>query len=426
MVVWCQSNFDDSEVERAPEESEDEKGGGSAFSQLSSFHKNESFKVRGMIKGQWIVALIDTETTHNFIDEGMVTKKGLQTEEFEGFKVMVADGFHISCTKKIANMSMQLGNYEVKDDFYVVNIGDTNVVLGIQWLHSLGEISLNLQTVELKFQSDGKKVVLRGMFNGGPRIVSFKRMVRLIRHDQIEWAAECMILPASPVETKRDYPPDIQSILTKKNKAFADLPLGPPPERGSEHVIELKEGAKPVITTPYWYPKKHKDEIEKNMKELLEMGFIHPSKSPFASAVRRMVPSCMCVDYRVLNQSTIKNWYPILRIDELIDELNGAKLFSKIDLRSGYYQIQMRGSDVEKTAFRCHYGHLEFLVMPFGLTNAPATFQSCMNRVFQKQLRKFVLIFFDDILIFSKTWGEHLKHLEELLSILEVESLFAK
>jgi hypothetical protein len=134
----------------------------------------------------------------------------------------------------------------------------------------------------------------------------------------------------------------------------------------------------------------------------------------------------MCIDYRALNKKIIKNRYPIPMIDELMDELKGAKFLSKIDLRSRYHQIKVREQDVPKTTFRCHYGHYEFLVMPFGLTNAPATFQSCMNHVFNKQLRKFLLIFFDDILIYSKTWEDHLQHLDEVLGIIKSQQLYAK
>ena len=133
-----------------------------------------------------------------------------------------------------------------------------------------------------------------------------------------------------------------------------------------------------------------------------------------------------CIDFRALNKKTMKNRYPILRIYERMYELHGAKLFSKIEIKYGYHQIQMREEDIPNTAFRCHYGHFEFVFMPFGLTNAPATFQSCMKNIFHKLVRKFVLVFFDDILNYSKTWKEHLHHLEEVLKILHDQSLFAK
>jgi hypothetical protein len=134
----------------------------------------------------------------------------------------------------------------------------------------------------------------------------------------------------------------------------------------------------------------------------------------------------MCIDFQAMNKNTIKNRYPIPRIDELLDELNGVVYFTKIDLRSGYHQIKMREEDIPKTAFRCHYGHYDFLVMPFGLTNAPATFQSCMNHVFNKQLRKHFLVFFDDFLIYSRTWEEHLQHVDQIFSIMEKQPLYAK
>jgi hypothetical protein len=204
------------------------------------------------------------------------------------------------------------------------------------------------------------------------------------------------------------YVPEIKKIMDRHSKVFESIPPGAPPDRWFEHIIELEEGAKPVMTTPYRHPKKYNDEIKKEIKELLDMGHIRTSSSPFASSVvlvkNKDGTMRMCIDYRALNKKTIKSRYPIPQIDELLDELHGAVYFTKIDLRSNYLQIKMREQDLSKTAFRCQYGHYEFLVMPFGLTNAPTTFQSCMNHLFNKQLRKFLLVFFDDLLIYNKTW----------------------
>ena len=178
----------------------------------------------------------------------------------------------------------------------------------------------------------------------------------------------------------------MQSILDRYATDFGDKPPGQPPDQGFEHTIELEQGIQDVIITPYKHPKAYRDEIERAIHELLALGHIWLSTSPFSSSVvlvkKKDGTLRMCIDYRALNKKTMKNRYPIPRIDELMDELRGSKLFSKIDLKLGYHQIQVRDQDVPKMAFRCHYDHFEFLVVPFGLTNAPVTFQSYMNYIF--------------------------------------------
>ena len=187
---------------------------------------------------------------------------------------------------------------------------------------------------------------------------------------------------------------------------------------------------KPISIPPYRMAPAELKELKEQLKDLLEKGFIRPSSSPWGAPVlfvRKKDGSLrMCIDYRQLNKVTIKNKYPLPRIDDLFDQLQGAKWFSKIDLRSGYHQVRVREKDIPKTAFRTRYGHFEFRVMSFGLTNAPTVFMDLMNNVFRPFLDLFVIVFIDDILVYSRSEAEHADHLRIVLGVLRTRELYAK
>ncbi|KAL4377359.1 hypothetical protein GQ457_02G020790 [Hibiscus cannabinus] len=203
-----------------------------------------------------------------------------------------------------------------------------------------------------------------------------------------------------------------------------------PPVRATDHAIHLVPHAQPVNVRPYRYPHFQKAEVERQIRQLLAHQLIRPSNSPFSSPVilvkKKDGTWRFCIDYRALNAVTVKDKFPIPTADELFDELGHARFFSKLDLLAGYHQIRVQAADVPKTAFRTHEGHYEFLVMPFGLTNAPSTFQATMTDLFKPFLRKFVLIFLDDILVYSEDWQDHLRHVRLVLQLLRENGFVAK
>jgi hypothetical protein len=219
-------------------------------------------------------------------------------------------------------------------------------------------------------------------------------------------------------------------VVCEYPDVFRDELPGMPPDRDVEFVIELQPGTAPISKRPYRMPPKELAKLKNQLQELLDKSYIRLSSSPWgypALFVKKKDGSLrLCVDYRPLNAVTIKNKYPLPQIDVLFDQLAGAKVFSKIDLHSGYHQIKIRPCDIPKTAFSTRYGLYEFLVMSFGITNAPAYFMYLMNSVFMMELDKFVVVFIDDVFIYSKKEKEHAKHLWIVLQRLRDHKLYAK
>jgi hypothetical protein len=219
-------------------------------------------------------------------------------------------------------------------------------------------------------------------------------------------------------------------IVCEYPDVFLEELLGMPPDRDVEFVIDLLPGTGPIAKRPYHMLVDELEELKKQLRELSDKGYIRPSASPWGSPVlfvkKKDGSMRMCIDYRNLKAMTVKNKYPLPRLDDLLDQLKDAKFFAKINLRSGYHQMEIRSEDIPKTAFVTRYGQYEFTVVSFGRTNAPAYFMNMMNKVFMDELDKFVVVFIDDILVYSSIAEEHEQHLRVVLERLRQNQLYAK
>jgi len=393
----------------------------------------KTMRLIGFLKLHRVIILIDSGSTHNFVDSKLIAQLGIIPHNHNSVKVRVANGEVVLSPGRCDDIGLKMQGSTFQVNLFVLPLAGCDVVLGIQWLQLLGPILWDFATLTMEFNYGGLKCWLKGLQMGDEWCLENADTFKVSQQKNKGVVLQLMTSSDEISENLQLVAAESSTSLDTLLQQFSDVfrePTELPPARQHDHQIPLLEGAQPVSVRPYRYPFYQKAEIEKIVKDLLQTGVIRPSNSPFSSHVLLVRKADgtwrMCMDYRSLNKVTVKDKFPIPVVDELLDELWGAKWFSKLDLRSGYHQIRVKENDIPKTAFRTHEGHYEFLVMPFGLTNAPSTFQSLMNDVFRPHLRKFILVFFDDILVFSSDFASHLLHLETTLALLRKHQLFAK
>ncbi|GJX92857.1 putative reverse transcriptase domain-containing protein [Tanacetum coccineum] len=346
-----------------------------------------------LINDPYASILFDTGADRSFISTTFSSLIDITPTALDHYyDVELADGNIIGINTIIQGCTLNFLNHPFNINLMPVELGSFDVMIGMDWLSKYHAV-----------------------------IDCAKKIIR------IPWGNEILIETEDKSGEKRleDVP-----IVRDFPKVFPEELSGLPQTRQVEFQIDLMPGAAPVARAPYRLAPSEMKELSEQLQELSDKGFIRPSSSPWGAPVlfvkKKDGSFRMCIDYRELNKLTVKNRYPLPRIDDLFDQLQGSSVYSKIDLRSGYHQLRVREEDIPKTTFKTRYGHYEFQVMPFGLTNAPAVFMDLMNRVCKPYLDKFVIVFVDDILSYSKNKKEHKEHLKAILELLKKEELYAK
>jgi hypothetical protein len=387
---------------------------------LTGVSNYQTMRISGLHDKKLLHILLDSGSTHNFLDLNIAKKLGCKLEAIPPLPVTGGGGHKLEAAFTCRNFKWVLQQSEFTADVIVLPLVCCDLILGIQWLKSLGPVLWDFEKLQMEFNIHGKKFVLRGAKDTGIKLINNKTLSQAVH----QGAELCFLSMESPsnkfiiptyhlLHTQENTPilhPDFASLIDTYEDIFAEPTALPPARVGFDHKIPLKDDVEPFNLRPYRYSAVQKTIIDKLVQDMLSQGIIQHSNSPFASPivlVRKKDGSWrLCVDYRKLNKGTIKDIFLIPLIEDLMDELGGATIFSKLDMRSGYHQVRMATGEEHKTAFKTHNGHFEYLVMPFGLTNALASFQSLMNHVFQPFLRKFVIVFFDDLLIYSRSHHE--------------------
>ncbi|XP_073033805.1 uncharacterized protein [Primulina eburnea] len=314
---------------------------------------------------------------------------------------------------------------EVVAELIQLNMVEFDIILGMDWLAKNHAI-VDCQKKEIRLQTPAKReVVYQGKSKERKSLLFASQAWKAMKGGEEIYLAVINEVKEEEVPRLEDIP-----IVQEFPDVFPEELPGEIPDREVEFEINLVPGAAPISKAPYRMAPAELKELKEQLQELLEKKQVRPSASPWGAPVlfikKKDGSMRLCIDYRELNKITIKNKYPLPRIDDLFDQLKGAKVFSKLDLRSGYHQLKVKAEDIPKTAFRTRYGHYKFTVMPFGLTNAPAAFMDLMNRIFKPYLDKFVVVFIDDILVYSPSEEEHGEHLRLTLQTLREKELYAK
>ena len=366
--------------------------------------------------------LVDSGASHCFLCEDIARELGLKLEDGGPSRtVVLADGSSQVCTARVQAVA-QMGEGRYNLEMFVLPMR-YEAILGMSWLKEHNpKIDWRQQIVSLEAPL---QVVVEPEEEEGLVISALQLKKALKRGEEVFALIE---LGSSEAATEAD--PDVKNLLAEFKDVFSSALPGVPPVREVEHTITLEPGSTPPRQAPYQTPLKFLPEVDRQIRALKENGLIRDSNSPFAApilCVKKPDGSIrLCCDYRALNKVSVKDKFPLPRIDELLDRLRGAKYFSKLDLTQGYHQVRVREEDIHKTAFTTRFGQFEWLVMPFGVSGGPATFQRLMNNVLKKFLDDFVSAYLDDILVYSETKEEHLEHLRLVLTALRENKLLVK